>query len=294
VPTQETITSITRDGVHVGIDVGGRPEKGFDLCIAQWVGGLLKAVRWQRLQHATPLPPTSSLRAFVRDGNLAAVAAKTQASASATAAALWHEILALHAVGVHIDSPSAFSRNRGGHGRLCEKKSLTGVSFQSTPSIACGTEHAGDWGWLVYGMVAFAACLHRGQLTNANWMVALESGTFARSDSSGIVLRECFPTATVSVLRAQNRTADVERSLGPQTALPELRALLQYLKLGVKAVKRARDPLYDRTDALVAALGALPHVARGFREVPNWVLPSSRWSAAAGDEQIEGTFMCVQ
>src|SRR5260370_18887560 len=107
-------------------------------------------------------------------------------------------------------------------------------------------------------MVAFAACLHRGQLTNADWMTDLRSGTFARSDSSGIVLRECFPTATISVLRAQEREADVERSLVRQAALPEVQAVPRYLNHGVKGVNRPGDALYDRADALLAPREALP------------------------------------
>jgi hypothetical protein len=190
-PTQTTSTA--RDGVHVGIDVGGRREKGFALCITEWVGGVLRAIKWKRLPHAMPLSPVSTLRALVREGDFAGFASVTLASASAAAAALWCEIQQFGAAGVHIDSPSAFSRNRLGHGRLCEKASFTGVSFQSTPSIACGRDHGGDWGWLVYGMVAFAACVHSGQLTNADWMADLQRGTFARADLSGIVLRECFP-----------------------------------------------------------------------------------------------------
>jgi hypothetical protein len=210
--------STPHDGVHVGIDVGGRPEKGFDLCITTWMTGTLRDVHWKRIPHATPMPPTSDLRARVRDNDLAGFASLTQSSACATAAGFWREIGPLGAAGVHIDSPSAFSRNRLRHGRLCEKRSITGVSFQATPSIACGNEHGGDWGWLVYGMVAFAAFLHRGQLTNTAWMEDLECGTFARSDSCGIVLRECFPTATISMLRSQKREADVARSFGLQTA----------------------------------------------------------------------------
>ena len=287
-------TSTARDGVHIGIDVGGRREKGFDLCITEWVSGSLREVRWKRLPHATPLPPTPTLRALVRHGDLAGLAVATQASASATAAALWRAIQQFGSVGIHIDSPSAFSRNMLGHGRLCEKRSLTGVSFQSTPSIACGNEHGGDWSWLVYGMIAFAACLHRGQLTSADWMVAPQNGTFARCDSTGIVLRECFPTATISVLRATKREADVERSLAPQAGLPEVQAVLRYLRHGVKGVKRPGDALYDRADSLVAALGALPHVAPGFQEVLNWGAEGSRWKGAADEEQVEGSFMCVE
>jgi hypothetical protein len=282
-----------RDGVHVGIDVGGRQEKGFDLCITEWVGGNLSAVSLKRLPHSTPLPPTSTLRTLVRNGDLAGLVAATYISASATAAAVWREIQPLGAAGIHIDSPSAFSRNRLGHGRLCEKRSLTGVSFQSTPSINCGKEHGGDWGWLVYGMIAFSACLHRGQLTKTDWTVDLESGTFARFDSSGLMLRECFPTATISVLRAQKREGDIERSLGRQAVLPEVQAVLDYLKQGVKEVKRPGKSLYDRADALVAALGALPHVTQGFRETPNWPTSGSRWNGTPGDEQLEGSFVCV-
>ena len=170
---------------------------------------------------------------------------------------------------------------------------MQGVSFQSTPSIASGTEHGGDWGWLVYGMIAFAACLHEGELTDAAWLTALEEGTYPRCGSSATILRECFPTATISALRTANREIDVERALHLHETRPEVQAVLQYLRLGVKAVKRPGQPLYDRADALVAALGALPHVAEGFREVPNWTTDQSRWYAAAGDEQVEGTFTCV-
>ncbi len=83
--TGRPTTSTPGDAVHVGIDVGGRREKGFDLCITEWVGGLLKAVQWKRLPHAMPLPRTFSLRALVREGDIAGVAAATQSSASATA-----------------------------------------------------------------------------------------------------------------------------------------------------------------------------------------------------------------
>lgn len=294
-PVQGSPCTLTvRDGVHVGIDVGGRRDKGYDLCITEWAGGLLTTVRWRRIPHATPLPPTSTLRALVQRQDFASLAAATHSSASATAAALWREIERLCATGIHIDSPSAFSRNRLSHGRLCEKRSLIGVSFQSTPSVACGSEHRGDWGWLLYGMIAFAACLHQGQLTNADWMMALQTGTFARFDSAGIVLRECFPTATISVLRSRQREVDVERSLIRQLVLPEVQSALQYLKQGVKGVKRPGDALFDRADSLVAALGALPHVAPGFQEVLNWGTEGSRWNGAPGDERIEGSFVCVE
>ena len=293
-PKQVPQTREVRDGVHVGIDVGGRQEKGFDLCITEWINGQLSEVQWKRLPHAAPLPPTSDLRALVCGGDLDGFASMTHASASATSVALWKVIQQVGASGVHIDAPSAFSRNRLGHGRLCEKGSFTGVSLQSTPSIACGREHGGDWGWLVYGMGAFGACLHRGQLTVAQWLEDLKSGTFARWNLSGLLLRECFPTATISVLRAFGREADVERSLLSKSNQPEVQAVLEYLGRGVKGVKCPGHALYDRADALVAALGGLPHVDRSFRELPPWAAPEGRWIGNSGDERIEGLFTCVK
>lgn len=167
------------------------------------------------------------------------------------------------------------------------------MSFQSTPSVACGIEHGGDWGWLVYGVIGFAACIHRGQFGRDDWLAALKDGTSTRFDSSGIVLRECFPTATISVLRANNRDADVARVLSPKADMPAVQAVLSYLQHGVKGIKRPRDPLFDQADALVAALGALPHAADGFRETASWPSGGSRWKADPGAEAVEGTFTCV-
>lgn len=140
-----------RDGVHIGIDVGGRCEKGFDLCITEWISGVLHSVQWKRLPHTRALPPTRSLRMLVRDGDVAGLARTTKEAASVTCATLWREIERFDPAGIYIDSPSAFSRNIMGHGRRSEKRSLTGVFFQSTPSIACRSEHGGDWGGLSTG-----------------------------------------------------------------------------------------------------------------------------------------------
>jgi hypothetical protein len=222
------------DRIHIGIDVGGRREKRFDLCITEWVGGTLKSVEWKRIPHVQPMPPTSALRSLVAAGDIGAFADVTQTSASATAVALWQEIQRFGPTGIHIDSPSGFSRDVLGHGRLCEKLSLTEVSFQST--------------------------------------------------------RECFPTATISVLRTRKRETDVVRCLASQVHLPEVQTILQYLKWGVRQVKRPADALYDRADALVAGLGALPHVAEEFREVLGCLPSGGRWSGIPGDEQREGSF----
>lgn len=226
--------------------------------------------------------------------DLLALAAATAASASTTAARLWCAIEPLEPAGVYIDSPSAFSRNRLGHGRLCEKCSLIGVSFQSTPSVACGIDHGADWAWLAYGMVAFAACLRRGALTATGWEALLASGMFPDWQSCEFVVRECFPTATISRLRARGRTDAVTDLLAPHSKSLEVQAVERYLKDGVNAVKRAGDSLYDRADALVAALGALPHVRPDFQEVVLWPSPGCRWSGEPGTEHIEGTFVCVE
>ena len=108
------------------------------------------------------------------------------------------------------------------------------------------------------------------------------------------------PTAAVPPLgesaahqRASQAVAQALKNT-KKISVVDTQAVLRYLTHGVKGIKRPRDPLYDRADALVAALGALPHVALGFREVPSWATSSSRWNAAAGDEQIEGTFVCVE
>lgn len=283
-----------RDGVHIGIDVGGRSEKGFDLCITEWVAGVLHKVQWKRLPHTRPLPPTSSLRDLIRNGNTEGLARATQASASATAEILWGEIEKFDPAAIHIDSPSAFSRNRLGHGRRCEKRSLTGVSFQSTPSIACTREHGGDWGWLVYGIIAFAGCLHRGGLSDEDWGKDLSIGMNARFNSTRTILRECFPTATISVLRERNRSHDVEAALAKEASQPEVHAVIEYLKHGVAAVKRPTQSMYDRADALVAALGALPHVSHAFHETAHCGMHGRNWNGTADDEQVEGTFLCVE
>jgi hypothetical protein len=139
-------------------------------------------------------------------------------------------------------------------------------------------------------MVAFSACLHRGQLTEADWLADLQNGTFARSDSSGIALRECFPTATISLLRTEKRKADVERMIDRHKEKPEVCAVLAYLEHGVRRVK-SKGKLYDKADSLVAAFGALPHVAQGFLELP-W-RGGGRWEGSDHDQLVEGSFTLV-
>jgi hypothetical protein len=289
-PTPAAVSrSRAASGSHVGVDVGGRPDKGFDLCFTQWEQGVLIDLRFASLPHTAPLPPTAKLRGLVARGDLAGLAEVTYPSASRTAAALWSALR--DPAGVYIDSPSSFSRNTSGHGRLCEKTSMTGVTFQSTPSIRVGKEHGGDWGWLLYGMVAFAACVHRGRLTHEAWFQALEGGLHTEGMQQPFLLRECFPTATISALRTHGRAADVRQLISGLCSAPEPGAVARYLQDGVRAVKQPWNSLYDRADALLAALTCLPHVHEGFREVEGWPHDSTRWSAAPAEGRVEGTFV---
>jgi hypothetical protein len=143
-------------------------------------------------------------------------------------------------------------------------------------------------------MIAFAACLHCGNLSDKDWVKDLSIGCCSRFDSTGTVLRECFPTATISVLRGRNRSRDVELALAKTASLPEVEAVMAYLKHGVAAVKRPTQSIYDRADALVAALGALPHVSLPFREAAHCGMHGKNWNGTADDERIEGTFLCVE
>jgi hypothetical protein len=70
--------------------------------------------------------------------------------------------------------------------------------------------------------------------------------------------------------------------------------VLAYLKHGVAAVKRPTQSIYDRADALVAALGALPHVSHAFDEAPHCGMHGKNWEGIADDEQVEGTLVCVE
>lgn len=289
-PTPAAVSSSrAASGSHVGVDVGGRPDKGFDLCFTQWEQGGLIDLRFASLPHTAPLPPTAKLRGLVAQGDLAGLAETTYLSASRTAATFWSALR--DPAGIYIDSPSSFSRNTLGHGRLCEKTSMTGVTFQSTPSIRVGKEHGGDWGWLLYGMMAFAACVHRGSLTYDAWLQALQGGLHTEGMRQPFLLRECFPTATISALRTHGRAADVSLLLSGSRSAPEPEAMARYLQDGVRAVKQPRNSLYDRADALVAALTCLPHVHEDFREVEGWPHDSTRWSAAPAEGLVEGLFV---
>jgi hypothetical protein len=69
---------------------------------------------------------------------------------------------------------------------------------------------------------------------------------------------------------------------------------MAYLRYGVGTVKRPAQVIYDRADALVAALGALPHVSAAFHEDAGSAVHGRNWNGTAVDEQIEGRFTCVE
>jgi hypothetical protein len=281
------------EACFVGVDVGGRADKGYTLARTLWRGGQLTSIDFASLPHHDVLPPTNELRPLVRAGDLDELARRTHETARSRARDLWAVLDAWALDGVFIDSPSAFARNVAGHGRRCEKASIPGVSFQSTPSIACGMAHQGEWGWLVYGMIAFAAVWSRGVLDLGHWVLGLTSGLHAPTRSlTDPAVRECFPTATVAVLRERGRGRAVLSALETAPASRELEVVRLYLERGVQGNKRPRDPAYDRADALIAALSGLPWLDSTF--VESEPMPSApNWEGSTQDAAIEGRIALI-
>jgi hypothetical protein len=285
------LVAVLEDVSFVGVDVAGRSSKGYDVCKLVWSKGAPVRADFKRLPHATPLPPTSSLRVSVAAGDLKQLAALTYVAAVSTGEELWKALVQFVGsipAGIFIDSPSAFSRNTAGHGRLTEKQSISGVSFQSTPSIACGREHGADWGWLLYGMVAFAACVHQGRFTLEQWVEALGKGLFAPTQNGRFIVREVFPTATVSHLRSRGRGREVQALIRDlRGADAECQVVEAYLQSGVQAVKQPGQSLFDRADALVAALSSLPYARQDFNESLGWPqIGSVRWRPNVSDAHL--------
>jgi hypothetical protein len=287
----EKLVAVLKEVSFIGVDVAGRSSKGYDLCNLVWSKSAPVRADFKRLPHSTPLPPTSSLRLSVAAGDFQQLAALTHAAAASTGEELWKALVQIAGStpsGVFIDSPSAFSRNAAGHGRLTEKQSISGVCFQSTPSISCGREHGADWGWLLYGMVAFAACLHQGRFTLEQWAEALSKGLFAPTQNRRFVVREVFPTATVSHLRSRRRGHQVQSLIRDLRGADAERQVVEaYLESGVQAVKQPGQSLFDRADALVAALSSLPHARQDFDESLGWPQAESvRWRSEAADAHL--------
>jgi hypothetical protein len=145
-------------------------------------------------------------------------------------------------------------------------------------------------------MVAFAALRHRGTFSAPEWNECLKDGLYETTRSGPTVIRECFPTATISHLRSSGRANDVRVLLG---ALPggtmEVGAVDAYLMNGVRGTKKPGQSLFDRADALVAALSSLPHVRSDFVEVESWPSGTVRWQAGCPNAHlVEGVVALVQ
>lgn len=141
------------------------------------------------------------------------------------------------------------------------------------------------------------AFLHSGKEFSENeWTHALQHGLYmpTRQLNSQYV-RECFPTATIAVLREdQARSERVQRLLLAHQHLPEIAAVQAYLQQGVFAVKQ-RNALYDRADALVAGLSSLPYVLpQIYREVERLPRTAIRWHGNPGDDILEGRIAVVE
>ena len=235
------------------------------ICVLHWGKGGIQRIASASLRYAEQLPDTDVLNEFLRRGDVAGLAAATFMSARANSARLRQQLDGYRSDGcvirgIFIDSPSAFSRNTLGHGRLCERVGFPKVTFQMTPSVACGKVHNNQWNWLLYGMQAFFGALVE-RPTAADWTDALTNGLQSRmlAQQSPIV-RECFPTLTVEALRQTKLAATVIKLLNGNPAgaiAPEVATVEAYLEYGVQKVKESK-PLYDRADALVAALTGLP------------------------------------
>ncbi|HQU43998.1 MAG TPA: hypothetical protein PK867_14360, partial [Pirellulales bacterium] len=283
--------------IYVGIDVGGRIDKGFDLCFLKFSQGALADIAFESCPYPCALPATAQLRQPVATGNFAALARLTHPAASNVAARLWAKVGARSPNGAFIDSPSGFSRNQRGHGRATEKVAYHGVWFQCTPSVAINRQHEGDWNWLVYGMVAYMAFVFSGnQFSEEEWKHALENGLYSSTRQlQGRHVRECFPTATVAVLREDPvRCGRVQQLLAGHQHLAEVTAVNEYLNQGVFGVKQRR-PLFDRADALVAGLSSLPFaLPQLYREVERTPQDPVRWLGHAGDDILEGRIAVVE
>lgn len=296
-PDAKPTTARESGGCYVGIDVGGRIDKGFDLCFLTFSEGKLLNIAFESCHYPCALPATADLRAIVAAGNFTRLADDTYEAARRIAAELWATISKRSPLGAFIDSPSGFSRNQWGHGRATEKVSYRGVSFQCTPSVAVNRQHGGDWNWLVYGMVAYMALLRSGDdFSRDEWRHALANGLYSPTRQlREIHVRECFPTATVAVLReVAARCGPVQQLLAGHQAQEEVRMVQAYLQWGVSAVKR-NSPLFDRADALVAGLSSLPcALPKLYNEVERTPQRQVRWFGNAGDDVLEGRIAVVE
>jgi hypothetical protein len=290
------------NGLYIGVDVAGRPDKGFTLSFLDFSDGTLQGISFDSVLYDanSQLPPTMDLREAVCQSDFKRLAHATWSATKHLSAAFREKVNSRSPKGVFIDSPTAFSRNALGHGRSTEKAGYRGVSFQCTPSVNCGRIHRGDWNWLLYGIVAYASLIGD-HLSEEAWEDRLANGIYPlyRQANRGVYVRECFPTAMVSVLRENQAAVNaVKHVLSPlkdrESVRDEVEAVFAYLDFGVRAVK-TRAARFDRADALVASLLALPQVMPDtFRETERIPPEDARWAGNAGAVEIEGRIASIE
>ena len=264
-----------------GIDAHGH-RKGLHVAEIAW-GSTISGPHAVKFSHA-PLTTAPNgtcprlcidiVRPLVTKCNVEKLAAETYPAVAHLRGLLLEIISGAPAETVAIDSPSGFSRNTLGHGRLTEKLQAAHgfgkgfrIGVQMTPSLDCGKSHGGlDWSWVILGMAAFATLggLLSVEARLGAWHTYLEHGPDGREPV------EAFPSATIQYLRQSRNAAartgvrqliDAMEPATGQTKAHVVTAceLVQTaLRVGPKGIKKD-----DRAAALVAALSTLPAVFPG-------------------------------
>lgn len=273
------------EGLLVGIDVAEVPEKGFT--IASWFPTNEDLFAgWEEpttIRHTVPITADAfeEAKTSLAKSDWDTLADATYSVAYSAAQSLWAAVekrVRSCPYCARVDVPSGFSLNSLGHGRLTEKTRLPGVSFQSTPSTCCGIVNNGTWAWMLFGRAAYASLKHKGQVSREEWYRVLKDGAVDFWDTlRPCPVSEAFPTADIAVMRTNGIPSEI---LAEVSSIPDQSiriALTEYLSQGVQAVKQSKNPLYDKVDAVVAALGGLPWCAWAKVDVAwTYLLPTAK------------------
>ena len=120
-------------------------------------------------------------------------------------------------------------------------------------------------------MIAFAACLHRGAVSADAWYEALASGLSEQSLSDEIVIRECFPTATIEYLRSRRRSQEVHEML--LTGSEDKTARFWNMSTGKEHGRYSSDGVYSC--ACFSADGEYAYATNWDKKVRIWKRPFS-------------------
>ena len=279
---------------RLGIDIAGAPGGNFHLSL----------INWGPEPHASPqihwglmhLPLTVAdgypdfdfpqIRAAASPGNIDMVADLSFPIYDFVRANLDVSVVNLcHAANIErnqitvvgIDSPSGFSRNTMGHGRVTEKVAplwgigLNGnfrVVFQMTPSVACGRPHGAEWYWMLFGMAAFYAFESNFHHNLQGWRNYLLNGLAIANQALPWHVIEVFPRATIQYLRSQNHhipAANIIQNFLDNMIMPLIHN--SHDQISIEALNRINEVLQngeptmnDYADALIAALTTLPSI----------------------------------